>query len=335
MRRFAILLALATLPAILSSTALGQSIAVDPGTYDFGDMMQEQTRTFTATIHNNGGGLLVISDVVADCGCTIPEMKVKEIAPGESAPLEIQFNSKNFTGKVIKTVKIYSNDPSTSVANVILTANVHTPLQITPDRRIVFLRALQGESETQVVNFTAMEGKDLEIKADRSMQKLFQIEVRNHVDGNKSRAELVVTRPADMLPGNHRDIVRVETNLADMPSVDLNINAQVFSPIEVRPRLLSFRFQPKFQVNLRLKPFSDEDVFKILSVETDLPELKLGKVLTVPNGTYAIPVTGAPIPASDPRAVKARGRIKGTVTIKTDLAAMPVITVPVTYMVRM
>lgn len=335
MRRIAVLLALATLPAILPSFALGQTIAVDPKTYDFGDMMQNQTRTFTATIHNNGGGLLVISDVVADCGCTIPEMKVKEIPPGKSAPLEIQFNSKSFSGKVIKTVKIYSNDPSTSVANVILTANVHALLQITPDRRIVFRRALQGESETQVVNLTAMEGKDLEIKADQTVEKLFQVEARNHVDGNKSRAEVVITRPADMLPGNHHDILRVETNLADMPTVDLDLNAQVFSPIVVRPRRLGFRFQPQFRVTLRLKPFNDDDTFKILSVETDLPELELGEVVTVPNGTYAIPVTGTPIPADDPRAIKTRGRIKGTITIKTDLAAMPVITVPVTYMVRM
>jgi len=335
MRRIAILFVLLALSVSPGSSAIAQSIVVDPPTYDFGDMMQEETRTFTATIRNDGGGLLIISDVVPDCGCTIPEMKVKEILPGKSAPLEIQFNSKNFPGTVIKAIKIHSNDPMSSVANLVLTANIHSLLDITPDRRVAFLRSLQGESESQVVNFTAMEGHDLEIKADRTMQQFFQVEARNHVDGTPSRAALVVTRPADMEPGNHHDIVRVETNVKGMPTVDLDINAQVFSPIEVMPRRVSFRFQPQFQVNLRLKPFHDQDAFKILSVTTDLSELTIGKTITIPNGAYAIPITGSPIGADDPRAIHTKGRIQGSITIKTDLKAMPEIIVPVTYMVRM
>lgn len=335
MRRIAPLFVLLALSVSLCSSAIAQSIAVDPSTYDFGDMMQEETRTFTATIHNNGGGLLIITDVVPDCGCTIPEMKVKEILPGESAPLEIQFNSKNFTGKVIKAIKIHSNDPKSSVANLVLTANIHSLLDITPDRRVAFLRSLRGESESKVVNFTAMEGHDLEIKADRTLQQLFQVEARNHVDGNPSRAELVVTRPADMAPGNHHDIVRVETNVKEMPTVDLDLNAQVFSHIEVRPRRVSFRFQPQFQINIRLAPFNKEDTFKILSVTTDLPELNIGKTVAIPNGAYAIPLTGEPIGADAPRAIQTKGRIQGSITIKTDLKAMPEIIVPVTYMVRM
>ena len=38
---------------------------------------------------------------------------------------------------------------------------------------------------------------------------------------------------------------------------------------------------------------------------------------------------------SDPRAIEAQGRIKGTLKIFTNLKETPVISVPVTYMVRM
>ena len=69
--------------------------------------------------------------------------------------------------------------------------------------------------------------------------------------------------------------------------------------------------------------------------EIDLPEISLEVIETLPNAETKVLMTGAPIASTDPRAVEANGRIKGTLRIFTDLPKTPVVEVPVTYMVRM
>ncbi len=321
---------------LLPVIAAGQTIDVKPQSWDFGDLQQQVTRSFDVTITNKGAAKLIISEVKADCGCTVPEMQIKELGPGQSAPLHIEFNSKRFSGKVFKTVKIYSNDPAAPVSDVILTANVHTPLLVDPpSRRLGFPQALEGEQAVRKATFTAVDAPELEIKADRSKHGLFEVEVHNKIDGDPRKAELVVTRPAGMKPGSHRDNVRVQTNLPDMPTVDIELKADVRSPIQVSPPRLNFRYRLKFDLNMRVQAFEHLNEFKILGVESDLPEIKIGEIIEAPGGVHIIPIKGAPISPDDPRAIAAKGRIKGSIIIKTDLPSMPQVTVPVTYMIRM
>ncbi len=327
------LLVLLTLFPVVSWS---QVIEVSPTSWDFGEMKQLETRTVSINVTNKGAARLVISDVKADCGCTVPEMAVKELGPGESTTLDIEFNSKRFSGNVIKTVQVFSNDPRHAVVDVMITAKVHTSLLVNPaNRRLGFPQSMVGEAATRVVTFTAVDNAKLEIKARKTKHNLFEVQVRNQVDGDPSKAELIVTRPANMEPGSRRDNVRVQTNLPDMPTVDIELKADVRSPITVAPRSLNFRFQRKFKVNLRVQSFEHRVDFKILAVESNLPEIHLGEVMDSPGGTFIIPVSGAPIADDDPRAVAAQGRIQGTITIETDLPSMPKIDIPVTYMIRM
>ncbi len=326
-------LAVLTLLPVISSA---QVIDVSPRSWDFGEMKQQETKTITVNVTNKGAARLIISDVKADCGCTVPEMAVKDLAPGESTTLSIEFNSKRFSGNVIKTVQVFSNDPMNSVVDVMITAKVHTPLIVNPaSRRLGFPQSMVGDIGKRVATFTAVDDVELEISADHTRHGKFNLEVRNKVDGDPRKAELVVTLPADMKPGSHRDNVRVKTNLPDMPTVDLELKADVRAPIVVSPANLNFRYRPKFKLNMRIHAFNHRVEFNIKSVKSSLPELKIGEIIEAPGGELIIPISGAPIDAGDPRAIAAKGRIKGTIIILTDLPAMPRIEVPVTYMIRM
>ncbi len=330
------LLPLLGMLALVPGPASAQVIDVTPRSFDFGTMKQEETRAVKVTVTNKGGARLIISDVKADCGCTVPEMKVKELGPGESAPLNIEFNSKHFNGNVVKMVQIFSNDPSNGVAEVMITAKVHASLIIDPEtRRLGFPTTMVGDEAKVVATFTAVDAAELELRDPLSSHGRFDVEVHNKVDGDPRKAELVVSLPADVTPGTHRDNIRVSTNLPEMPSVDFEAKAQITAPILVDPDVLSFRFQPRFNLNMRIKPFDERIRFKVLAVSTDLPELKLGKMITVKDDEFIIPISGAPIAPDNPRALDARGRIKGSIIIKTDLPAMPRIEIPVTYMIRM
>ncbi len=97
-----------TLGVLAPFAATAQVISVEPRSHDFGDMKQQETQTTTVKVTNNGGAVLLIENVEADCGCTVPSLSKKSLAPGESTDVLIEFSSKKFRGKVTKLVTFSS-----------------------------------------------------------------------------------------------------------------------------------------------------------------------------------------------------------------------------------
>lgn len=326
----------AVLVLILAGGATAQVIDVEPKSIDFGSMKQQEDRVTFVTVTNKGAGLLMIEDVKADCGCTVPNIEKKQLAPGETTQVEIRFNSKKFSGKTYKSVQIMSNDPVNPVMDVMIMADIFAPLVINPaNERIGFTRSLRGEVVTKPVTFRVAHMPELELKVGKSRQGLFEVKAVNQVDGDPQFAHLEVTVPADMPPGRHRDIVRVETNVPERPTVDIEMQAWVVQELTVSPEQVSFRYKKDFNQTVRVAPFEKGTAFNVTGAEIDLPEITLEVIETLPNAETKVLMTGAPIPSTDPRAVEANGRIKGTLRIFTDLPKTPVVEVPVTYMVRM
>ena len=63
----------------------------------------------TFVIDNTGTGPLVITRVIASCGCTTPEWTKEPIAPGKSGEVKITYNPANRPGAFVKTISLYSN----------------------------------------------------------------------------------------------------------------------------------------------------------------------------------------------------------------------------------
>jgi hypothetical protein len=287
-------------------------------------------------VANEGGAELHILDVKADCGCTVPTLTKNTLAPGESTEIEINFNSKKFEGTVYKSIEIHSNDPTNPVVEVILKATVNTPLIIDPvTNRVGFTRSLRGETMTKKVTFTATVAPKLEISAEKSRMGLFQVKTTNNHEGDPKVAILEVTVPADMEPGRHRDYVRVQTNLQDMESVDIEMQAWITQSLTVSPEQVSFRFKKSFRQTIRVAPFEKGAEFKVTSAEIDLPEISVEVMETIPNEETKIILVGKPISSSDPRAQDSNGKVQGTLIIHTDRPDAPVLKVPVSYMVRL
>jgi hypothetical protein len=330
---------LLALPALLifgHATAFAQVIKVEPTSFDFGDMKQQETLTTTVKVTNAGAALLEITNVEADCGCTIPTLAKSNLGPGESTDITIEFSSKKFNGKVHKAVRISSNDPQNQVVDVLLTAFVHTPLVIDPSsQRLGFSQSLAGETVTRRATFTASGPEPLKISVDETRKGLFKVAAINKLDGNPLMAALEVTVPASMPAGHQRDNVRVTTNIPEFPTLDFEMQAWVVQELNASPERLAYRFKNDFSQSIRIAPFTKGTAFKVTGAECDLPEVKLEVMEIVPNVETKIVVTGAPIASSDPRAVSAGGRMSGTIKVHTNLKNTPVIEIPVTYMVRM
>lgn len=96
---------------LLASTASAQPAiqVVEGRTFDFGELLRGTVAEKKLQIRNTGTEPLQLQEIEASCGCTGTAPSQRTIPPGQSAVLSISFNSRNFTGKVTKTVTVHSN----------------------------------------------------------------------------------------------------------------------------------------------------------------------------------------------------------------------------------
>lgn len=78
-------------------------------TFDFGTVQDGELVSHTYKFKNTGSEPLILSDAKGSCGCTVPKWPREPIAPGESAEITVEFNSKNKPGQRNQKVTITAN----------------------------------------------------------------------------------------------------------------------------------------------------------------------------------------------------------------------------------
>ena len=112
-----------------TETAAPQQTTVDPATLtkvewldgmdkDFGKIEEGKNLEVSFRFKNIGDKPLVISNVSASCGCTVPETPKKPYAPGETGVIKASFNSSGKVGSQSKQVNVFANlDPAMTTLN--------------------------------------------------------------------------------------------------------------------------------------------------------------------------------------------------------------------------
>lgn len=109
----------------VNAQVAGPVITFKENSKDFGDITQGQQVAHTFVLTNTGKQPLIISNVAATCGCTVPSWPKEPVAPGKSAEIKVSFNSTGKVGKQNSVVRIYSN-ASEPIEKVSLISNVLT-----------------------------------------------------------------------------------------------------------------------------------------------------------------------------------------------------------------
>ncbi len=78
--------------------------------HDFGLVPDTNQVVCQFKFTNVGNDMLIISEVESTCGCTVPELKVRDYLPGESGSIEVRFEPKDRAGKHQKFITVSSND---------------------------------------------------------------------------------------------------------------------------------------------------------------------------------------------------------------------------------
>lgn len=77
-------------------------------TIDYGNIVKASDGYRTFIFTNIGDAPLIVSDVRASCGCTIPEKPLEPIMPGKKGKIKVHYDT-NRLGAFQKNITIYSN----------------------------------------------------------------------------------------------------------------------------------------------------------------------------------------------------------------------------------
>lgn len=92
--------------------ATSTTLSFDKMKHDFGNVKSEVENTTEFVVTNTGKNPLIISDVSASCGCTMPQKPEGPIAPGKSDIIKVAFKSKpGQENEIKKTVTVTANTP--------------------------------------------------------------------------------------------------------------------------------------------------------------------------------------------------------------------------------
>lgn len=84
-------------------------ISFDKTEHDFGTVDEGTTVEAIFKITNSGKTDLVITNAQPSCGCTVPVWPRKPIKAGETADLQVKFNTSGKPNKQVKTVTLLTN----------------------------------------------------------------------------------------------------------------------------------------------------------------------------------------------------------------------------------
>lgn len=85
------------------------TIQLIDSTYDFGKVTEGEIVEYSYRFKNTGDKPLVVSEVHASCGCTVPEKPEEPVKPGEIGFIKVKFNSDHRPGEAHKTITVTSN----------------------------------------------------------------------------------------------------------------------------------------------------------------------------------------------------------------------------------
>ena len=99
--------------ALAFRAAAGEAkLVCEAPTFDFGTITSAQITNHTFVMRNAGNATATISRVHSTCGCTTTQPTRKEVSPGESESLVVQFNPKSKMG--VQNRRVYVRYNSTN-----------------------------------------------------------------------------------------------------------------------------------------------------------------------------------------------------------------------------
>ncbi|MEI6124819.1 MAG: DUF1573 domain-containing protein [Bacteroidota bacterium] len=118
-----------------SQTSKGPIIKFESVVYDYGTIYQGANGGCDFKFKNIGDEPLLLSDVRSSCGCTIPKWPKDPIFPGQSAVIQVTYDTKRL-GTISKQISVVSNATEGTLTLSIKGNIIQKPTEVLPEKQV-------------------------------------------------------------------------------------------------------------------------------------------------------------------------------------------------------
>ena len=319
-----------------------KAIVDKPFTFDFGTLPQRTTGKHAWNVKNEGKAPLELWMIESTCSCTLAKFKDGSkavIAPGETEPILLEFETRENNGSYTKGAKIGTNDPDFPSFDLQVHGLVYPAIQTFPPTGVVDYSAITNDVEDnkQPIAVFSKDRPDLKILGYKSSRpkdvtaKWAPLTKEEAAGLKVEKGWAVTINVKGNLPlGDFREEVVLTTDHPKQPELKIGVAGKMTGSIMLsRERMIMHDVNAgaggQGRVIMTVRG-NRETKFEVVKAPKDVkveiaPELVAGK-----KGRYTLVVTVPP-------GLKAE-RIEDEIVLKTDHPKASEVIVPVSIWIR-
>jgi hypothetical protein len=210
--------------------------------FHFGTMDRYGKMSHEFVLRNRGDAPLILEKGGTTCKCTGFELGAKEIAPGEEAPITLEWTAKTEEPEFSQSAEIKTNDPKQPVVTLRIEGGIRDSVR--PDRRELSLGSISlTEPTTAHLNIYAFGDRELKVLehswSDEKRAEMMEVEFRPldeaSLESQKatSGVEMIITTKPGLPLGSFEQKIRLTTSYDEVPPLEIPIVGRVIGDISV------------------------------------------------------------------------------------------------------
>jgi len=290
--------------------------------FDFGRILNGQQVLHSFVFTNTGKATLEIKGVYPSCGCTTAGEWSKQVEPGQTGTIPLQFNSSHFSGPVAKTATVVCNDESHPSVILEIKGTIWKPIDVNPQTAVLNVVSDSASNAPAIVRILNNLGEPITLSQPESNNRGFVAELKP-VEAGKS-FDLIIRAVPPLEQNNVQGIITLKTSSTNVPAISVTVFAIVQPSLVVMPAQIALPPGPlgsPFPCTITIRNNSadpvqlSDPVVNVAGVNVDLKEVMPGRQFTLSLNFPA----GFQAAASEPVFV----------TAKTSNPKNPVVRIPI------
>ena len=296
-------------------------IKFDASVFDFGRVVQGEVAKHTFYFTNAGSGTLILNNVQATCHCSTAGEWTREVQPGETGQIPVQFDSHGVSGPFARAFIVTCNDKTEPSPSVQVKGTIWKPVDVSPG-----LLVLTPKPDSPFVTATARITNGLEqplllSPPESTLRQVSAVLVTNVLGKDYS---LIVTNNVEVPPGTVQGYVHLKTSCTNTPVINLQVWINSQAPLAVYPGTVDLRSASFAASNVRYVTLINNSTNPITLSE---PTVNVSNVVATVNETkrgfyFSVLLSFPPgfeVPNDQP----------ATFTVKTTSPQVPLVKVPI------
>ena len=220
-------------PALTATNVSGPRIEFDSQEYNFGKALEGTVLKHDFVFTNTGDAVLEITGVHPSCGCTTAGDWSRQVEPGNTGTIPVQFNSGRFNGTIWKTVTVVSNDKQHPTIQLQIRGTLWRPIEVNPQTAILNVVADSPVPVTNVVRIVSSLEQPLTLSSPESNNRTFTAELQTVQPGKEFQLSIATVPPLKL--GTVRGVISIKTSATNVPTLNITTLAVVQPALVVSP----------------------------------------------------------------------------------------------------